>query len=177
MIPSLSMRLLNRGFRFLWLRTMSTERPIVRSKKSLASMRTKGLGVCVSTNKSTSLASPCSFLAIEPNRRTELMPYLSRSVRLHCISRPIHSFCVIPFVLFHWQRYAEKTKRQSFRPFFCGTRRLCQWTMDNVGSTQRRRDTELLPYCATLCVSAYYFVNRPIVTFTWRRPSRWYTLQ
>ena len=77
-IPSFNMRFLKRGFRFWWLRIISTGVPVSFSKNSLASISKNGLAVSVSTNKSISLPSFCSPLAVEPKRDKDVIPYLSK---------------------------------------------------------------------------------------------------
>ncbi len=99
-IPSFKMRFLKRGFRFWWLRTMSTEEPVAFSKNSLASIKRNGFGVSVSTNKSMSLPSFCSPLAVDPKRDKDVMPYLSLSMFIYLFSRAIHSSFVISEIFY-----------------------------------------------------------------------------
>ena len=104
-IPSFKMRFLNRGFKFWWLRTMSTEEPVASSKNPFASISKNGLGVFVSTNKSISLPSFCSSLAVEPNRDKDVMPYLSLSMSVYFFNSVIHSSFVIFVTIYSLQSY------------------------------------------------------------------------
>ena len=85
------MRFLSLGLRLRWLRIMSTGRPVDASRKSLASKRRNGFGVCVSTNTSTSLSLFCSSRAVEPKSRSDRIPYFSCSVYLQAFNTSIHS--------------------------------------------------------------------------------------
>lgn len=114
-IPSFKMRFLKRGFRFWWLRTMSTGVPVSFSRNSFASINRKGFGVSVSTNKSISLPSFCSPLAVEPKSDKEVMPYLSLSMPIYFFSNLIHSSFPIPKILLSLQKYVKKPKVPNFQ--------------------------------------------------------------